>query len=81
MKVLELIFGAQHIILNSLMIKGFAKAQYNCGLCLDKGEDVQIDFKEASHYVTLSADQENAEASNTYGNYLYKGEGVSINFR
>jgi TPR repeat protein len=60
--------------------QGDAVAQFNYGVCLKKGEGVQIDFKGAAHYFKLAADQGFAAAQLNYGNCLKNGEGVSIDF-
>jgi TPR repeat protein len=47
---------------------------------MKEGEGVSIDFKGASHYLKLAADQELAVAQFHYGLCLRQGEGVSIDF-
>jgi TPR repeat protein len=43
--------------------QGHAFGQNNYGVCLKKGEGVEIDLKLAAHYFKLTADHENVHSS------------------
>jgi TPR repeat protein len=58
--------------------QGDTIAQCRYGLCLQDGEGVSIDLRNAAHYFKLSADQGNADGQCYYGICLRDGEGVSI---
>ena len=47
--------------------QNYAKAQYNLGICYDKGVGVAIDHTEAARWFRKAAEQNVAEAQNDLG--------------
>lgn len=56
-------------------VQGYPRSQYNLGLLLYKGEDVEKDHDQAKKLFALAADQGDVEAMFAMGHMLYNGEG------
>lgn len=59
--------------------QGDAYAQYNLGVCYNKGEGVEQDYNEAVKWFTKSAEQGDASAQCDLGKCYYNGLGVKRN--
>ena len=55
---------------------GHAKAQFNLGVCYDKGQGVPQDYAEAARWYRMSAEQGDAKAQFNLGFCYYEGQGV-----
>ena len=58
---------------------GDARAQYNLGLCYDKGTGLAVNKLEAIKWYKLAAEAGEIDAQNNLGTCYSKGDGVAIN--
>ena len=59
--------------------QGDAEAQYNLGVCYEKGEGVPQNYEEAAKWYMKAAEQGHANAQNNLGLCYYVGNGVRQN--
>jgi len=59
--------------------QGYAKAQYDLGVCYNKGEGAIKDLKESVRLYKLASDQGDAGAQNNLGVCYSNGESVTEN--
>ena len=60
--------------------QGDADAQYNLGICYDKGDGVAQSYAEAVKWYKKAAEQGYAGAQNSLGNCYYNGNGVKQSY-